>query len=144
MGPSAPSPVIELPRSQTRLLDGRHTAHELRSLVTSLVAGWDSMADGTRLGLVREIQLLAEQLSEATSPSDLRLADAPETDLSFLTPRELEVLRALSVGASTAHIAQDLGISVATVRSYVKSLLGKLGVHSRLEAVTLLLNGEAS
>jgi DNA-binding NarL/FixJ family response regulator len=102
------------------------------------------MDDGSRLGLVRQIQLLAEQLSEATSPADLRLAQAPEADLSFLTPRELEVLRALSVGASTTDIAQELGISVTTVRSYVKGLLGKLGVHSRLEAVTLLLNGEAS
>lgn len=102
------------------------------------------MDDGARLALVRDIQLLAGQLLEATSPFDLRLAHAPEADLSFLTPRELEVLRALSVGGSTAEIAEQLRISATTVRSYVKSLLGKLGVHSRLEAVALLLNGQAS
>jgi len=52
-----------------------------------------------------------------------------------LTRRELEVLRLLATGASTRTAADRLGVSPATVRNHVQNLLGKLGVHSRLQAV---------
>jgi PAS domain S-box-containing protein len=52
-----------------------------------------------------------------------------------LTPRQLEVLRHLAMGASTGQIADRLGISIQTVRNHVRDLLRGLGVHSRLEAV---------
>lgn len=55
--------------------------------------------------------------------------------VSPLTPREEEVLRRLAAGRDVRGISRDLGISVNTCRSYVKSLLAKLGVHSQLEAV---------
>jgi DNA-binding CsgD family transcriptional regulator len=54
---------------------------------------------------------------------------------SPLTPREREVLRLLAAGANTKIAAERLGISPATVRNHVQNLLGKLGVHSRLQAV---------
>lgn len=53
-----------------------------------------------------------------------------------LTSRELEVLQLLSEGRATQEIAQKLFLSVNTVRNHVASILGKLGVRSRLEAVT--------
>jgi PAS domain S-box-containing protein len=56
-----------------------------------------------------------------------------------LTPRELEVLRLIADGANTRLIAARLAVSPATVRNHVQSLLGKLGVHSRLEAVAYLI-----
>jgi two-component system nitrate/nitrite response regulator NarL len=37
---------------------------------------------------------------------------------------------------STSAIAESLGISVATTRGYIQSTFTKLGVHSRVEAVT--------
>jgi two-component system response regulator DesR len=52
-----------------------------------------------------------------------------------LTTRQLEVLRLLSDGKSTAEIAADLGLSRTTVRNYIANLLGALGVHTRLQAV---------
>lgn len=52
-----------------------------------------------------------------------------------LTRRELEVLRLLAGGANTRAAAERLGVSPATVRNHVQNLLGKLGVHSRLQAV---------
>jgi PAS domain S-box-containing protein len=54
-----------------------------------------------------------------------------------LTPREVEVLRLLSEGCRTREVARILCVSVATVRTHVQNLLGKLQVHSRLEAVAL-------
>jgi DNA-binding NarL/FixJ family response regulator len=56
-----------------------------------------------------------------------------------LTRRERQVAALLARGADTAAIARELVISTETARSHVQSALGKLGVHSRLEAATLLL-----
>jgi two-component system, NarL family, nitrate/nitrite response regulator NarL len=52
-----------------------------------------------------------------------------------LTPKELEVLRLLAEGANSSEIARTLTISPNTVRTHVQSILAKLQVHSRLEAV---------
>lgn len=54
-----------------------------------------------------------------------------------LTPRETEILRALAAGDPIPDIALRLGITALTVQSHVKNILAKLGVHSRIEAVTL-------
>ncbi len=60
-----------------------------------------------------------------------------EPTLDRLTGRETQILRALSEGSSTVEVATELGISRLTVQSHVKSILAKLGVHSKIEAVTL-------
>ncbi len=54
-----------------------------------------------------------------------------------LTRRELEVIRLLAVGQGTAQIAGLLFISPHTVRNHIQSIFGKLGAHTRLEAVAL-------
>ena len=55
----------------------------------------------------------------------------------LLSPREDDVLAMLMLGLRTDAIAAELGISENTCRGYVKSLLWKLGAHSRLEAVAI-------
>ena len=55
---------------------------------------------------------------------------------SRLTTREWQIVELLSERASTEEIAERLVLSVTTVYSHVKSVLRKLGVHSRREAVT--------
>lgn len=52
-----------------------------------------------------------------------------------LTEREVEVLRAIAEGLKYAEIAARLYISVNTVRFYVKTIYGKLGVNNRTRAV---------
>lgn len=54
---------------------------------------------------------------------------------STLTSREWEVLDLICSGGSTDEIADELVLSVETVRSHVKSILRKVGVSSRKEAV---------
>jgi DNA-binding NarL/FixJ family response regulator len=65
-----------------------------------------------------------------------RRADAGVA-LGRLTAREAEILRALAGGDSIAGVAEQLGISPLTVENHVKSILAKLGVHSKIEAVML-------
>ncbi len=55
--------------------------------------------------------------------------------LDEFKPRELEVLRLIAAGHSNQAIADELFISVTTVRWYNKSIYSKLGVHSRTLAV---------
>jgi len=62
----------------------------------------------------------------------------PESIAAALSARELEVLLLLDQHLGTEEIAQRLFISDHTVRSHVKSLLGKLGVSSRREALEKL------
>jgi len=58
-----------------------------------------------------------------------------DTRLESLTPREKEVLRLMAEGAPSRDIAAKLGISYTTVRTHIRSLGSKLGVHSKLEAI---------
>jgi DNA-binding NarL/FixJ family response regulator len=58
-----------------------------------------------------------------------------DTQLESLTPREKEVLRLMAEGVSSRDIAGKLGISYTTVRTHIRSLGSKLGVHSKLQAI---------
>jgi two-component system NarL family response regulator len=58
---------------------------------------------------------------------------------SELTGRELEVLRLIVGGKSNKEIGGALGISEATVKSHVNSILGKLNVTDRTQAATTAL-----
>lgn len=57
-----------------------------------------------------------------------------------LTPKEKEVLTSLSKGNSYKLIADDIHISIDTVRSHIRSVYEKLHVHSQTEAVSKAIN----
>ena len=71
---------------------------------------------------------LLAALEEETKPSRSPLVEP-------LSERELEVLRLLTTSLSSTEIAQELFISVNTVRSHIKNIYGKLDVHQRRDAV---------
>jgi DNA-binding NarL/FixJ family response regulator len=73
-----------------------------------------------------------------------RLGGVPEEVTRLLSAREVEVLLLLDEHLGTDEIAQRLFISEHTVRSHVKSLLKKLGVSSRREALERLESARAA
>jgi DNA-binding CsgD family transcriptional regulator len=66
------------------------------------------------------------RLEQVTEPDPHRVGGVPQ-----LTPRELSVLRLLSIGKRTAEIAKHLGLGEETVRSHLKKAQRKLGVSDR-------------
>lgn len=70
---------------------------------------------------------------QTTEPAPERAAGL----FSELTPREQEILTHVAGGQSNKMIARVLNITDGTVKLHVKSILRKLGVHSRVEAAVL-------
>ncbi len=60
-----------------------------------------------------------------------------EQPVHELTPRETEVLQRIVSGQKTTEMIREMDITTSTLQTYVKSVLAKLGAHSRLEAAAL-------
>jgi DNA-binding NarL/FixJ family response regulator len=82
---------------------------------------------------VAEVPHVIDQLQEA------RWSESQRRTFVQLTVREGQILEHLTNGRSTSDTAAALHISPLTVRSHVKSILAKLGVHSKVEAVSYAL-----
>jgi DNA-binding NarL/FixJ family response regulator len=63
----------------------------------------------------------------------------PASELGQLSVRELEILRLLAKGQRYKEIADQLSISIGTVRTHISNVYEKLHVHSRTEATNLLI-----
>lgn len=86
--------------------------------------------------------LIAPALRHATASR--RAKPWPPDPMDELTAREHEVVGRIVNGESTKHMAVAMNITPGTVRSYVKNVLVKLGVHSRLQVAVRAGRGKNS
>jgi NarL family two-component system response regulator LiaR len=92
------------------------TADELAAAIRAAKAGRSTLASEAADALVRAVS-------------------HPKTSGQGLTPRELEVLSLMCDGLTNGEIADRLVLSLSTIKTHVSSVIAKLGVSSRTEAV---------
>jgi DNA-binding NarL/FixJ family response regulator len=100
--------------------------------------------DGVAQGEAALSGTIARRLLDQVRHTNGRGSGVPDGIASALSARELEVLLLLDEHLATDEIAKRLYISEHTVRSHVKSLLRKLGVSSRREALEQLAVARAA
>jgi DNA-binding NarL/FixJ family response regulator len=97
----------------------------------------DEIMDATRRLAAGEPLISPEELVEMLRLAGESREEEREARASIeqLTPREMQVLKALAEGLSNREIAERLYMSVDTERTHMMNILNKLGVHSRLQAL---------
>jgi DNA-binding NarL/FixJ family response regulator len=103
---------------------------DMASVITGAARGESSIPPGVLRQVLRRLAGDPAQPSRASVFADL-------------TDREREILEYAVLGYKRGDIAAELGLSVNTVRTHVQHILSKLGVHTMLEAVTLVLREKA-
>ena len=97
----------------------------------------DEIMDAARRLAAGEPLISPEELVEMLRLAGESREEEREARASIeqLTPREMQVLKALAEGLSNREIAERLHMSVDTERTHMMNILNKLGVHSRLQAL---------
>lgn len=101
---------------------------EIVDAVRNVALGRSLIPHEEAMALMREARVYEAQL------------DTVRQALRRLTPRELDVLKALARGLDNQAIADELHLTTATVRSHVVKILHKLEVDSRLQAALIAVH----
>jgi DNA-binding NarL/FixJ family response regulator len=113
-----------------RYADGNTSIQDDGSEVTVDLAARLEIVDERRLAIHMTLVENGSELSPAAAQS----AGRPLTD------REREVVVLIALGQETGGIAQELSISVDTVRTHVRNAMAKLGAHTRAQLVALAMS----
>jgi len=130
----------DFPKTQVVMLTSDEDENVLRDAIASGVTGYLSKHEATPQvlqavrGAARGEALIAPYLLNRLLEGMARPAAPAQT--TPLTPREMDVLKELALGHDNLTVADRLRMSPNTVRTHVQNILGKLKVHSKLEAVT--------
>ncbi|MFN8192346.1 MAG: response regulator transcription factor [Nocardioidaceae bacterium] len=100
------------------------------SPLDDLVAGIRVVAHGDALLAPSVTMRVIERFASLPGEPD-------RSAVASLTGREVEVLKQVARGMSNLEVAQELFISDATVKTHVRSMLGKLGLRDRTQLVVL-------
>jgi DNA-binding NarL/FixJ family response regulator len=100
-------------------------ADDLEMVVRGVCSGWSWFPPEMLGEILRELRQDISQARDAAGSLDV------------LTPRERDVLACMVEGKQGREIAEELIVSMDTVRTHTRGIFSKLDVHSRLEAVSL-------
>jgi DNA-binding NarL/FixJ family response regulator len=131
--------VAEHPGSRVLVLTTYDTDADIVRAVAAGATGY-LLKDTPRRQLVDAVRAAARGETVLAPPVAARLVSrmrAPAAEA--LTPREVEVLRAVSRGLSNAEIGRELYIGEATVKTHLLRAFAKLGVDDRTRAVTVAM-----
>jgi len=128
------------PSAQVVVLTASAADHVLVAAIEAGASGFvsktrslDELTSAVRAAATGEAVISPEMLARLL-PRLQRSGRARHNDL---TEREREVLGLLADGLSNAAIAEQLFVSVHTVRNHIANLSAKLGAHSKLEALSI-------
>jgi DNA-binding NarL/FixJ family response regulator len=134
------------PKTRVIILTASHSVEAAVDGLTAGVRAWlpKTVDTGHLVHVIRGVHVgemwIDPALLGEVMPALLARALTPAPDpFAVLTQREREVLDCMVAGLSRAEIATRLRVSGNTVRTHTQNLIGKLGVHSSLQAVTLAL-----
>jgi PAS domain S-box-containing protein len=124
--------VMGLPRPDGRVRWVRVSARPIgRSVLTSLL-------DVTALRHAEaDAATLALRLGDTGKEKDEGNGSGQKAGQGVLSPREHQVVELLASGSTGEQVAEQLGISPATVRVHVRNATGKLGANTRTQAVAI-------
>lgn len=141
--PYVPLILAASPTTKVLIMSGDSNSIRVAEALSHGASGWIGKEEaleqiGTALDRVMAGQVALDPglLRRAFTPPDP--AADPLWMLQFLTDREWQVLRCIVDGETTAEMAATLRVRHSTARTHVQNLLGKLGVHSRLQAAALV------
>lgn len=97
---------------------------QLLALVANASAGGAQCSSEVSAILLRRVYSLAHQ-------------PASDSKADLLTAREIEILELIELGLTNQQIASRLSLALHTVKNHVHNMLGKLGVATRAEAVSV-------
>jgi DNA-binding NarL/FixJ family response regulator len=127
------------------VLSGLPDPTTVRAAFERGAAGYALKTDPPRHTLAAIRQIHHGQLVFPATVRTLLLGEPPsDVELALLTERERTVLAALAEGLSNSRIAEQLGVSVNTVKFHLQNLFLKLGVRNRTEAVAWYLRSGAA
>jgi LuxR family maltose regulon positive regulatory protein len=113
--------------------EGAPMASLLQSLIRARGRGWGTAISGAeREHLNRVVRAFQAPLGHRERPQG---AHAATSSIEPLTRRELEVLESMAAGRRNQQIADELVITLETVKRHVSHIFNKLGAASRMEAV---------
>jgi DNA-binding NarL/FixJ family response regulator len=98
-------------------------SEEIAAAIRAVDRGYTHLAPG----------MMEKVISGRVNEPEIKLP----SEIAGLTPRELEVLKLIAVGANNREIAQKLYISEGTVKNHVTNLLNRLNLRDRTQAAIL-------
>jgi two-component system, NarL family, response regulator LiaR len=119
------------------VLKGEHPDHVLEA-VRAVLNGETPLDQGLAMSLLRRLgeeEEAARSTPPPRPPPEPTSRERAATSLpNALTPREMEVLGRLALGETNRQIAEELHISLSTVKRHLERILSKLGVSDRTQA----------